>query len=220
MPDGTDNARCGKRASVLVCAPVRIYRDGLATGLAGLGLDVLGAVARLDDAAQLVDDLDPELLLVDVSIGDVDALRTMAATAGRTILVALGVPEQEESVIACAEAGVAAFVTRDSSLTELVEIIESALRGETVCSPRMARALLTRVAILAAERQPQPATGALTARETQILDLIDEGLSNKQIAARLFIELPTVKNHVHSILAKLNVSRRTDAVRQLRARAN
>jgi two-component system nitrate/nitrite response regulator NarL len=220
MPDGTDNARCGRRASVLVCAPVRIYRDGLATGLSGLGLEVVGVVARLDEAAELVRELDPELLLVDVSSGDVEVLRTAAAAAGRTILVALGVPEQEDSVIACAEAGVAAFVTRDSSLTELVEIIESALRGETVCSPRMTRALLTRVATLAAERQAHPATGTLTAREAQILGLIDEGLSNKQIAARLFIELPTVKNHVHSILAKLNVSRRTDAVRQLRAQTN
>jgi two-component system nitrate/nitrite response regulator NarL len=136
------------------------------------------------------------------------------------VLVALGVPEQEESVIRCAEAGIAAFVTRESSLPELVRVLQSALRGETLCSPSMARALLGRLATLAAEREPKPATAVLTVREVEILGLIDEGLSNKQIAARLVIELPTVKNHVHNILGKLDVRRRGDAAKQLRARTN
>jgi two-component system, NarL family, nitrate/nitrite response regulator NarL len=220
MRDGLDSSLCGSQATVLVCASVRIYRDGVADGLRHAGLTVVGTAARLAEAGALARDLRPEILLVDVSAEEIEGLRALGAAAGETILVALGVPEQEESVIACAEAGVAAFVTRDCSLEELVAILESALRGETVCSPRMARALLGRVAALAAAREPEPSATLLTAREAEILDLIDEGLSNKQIAARLFIELPTVKNHVHSILAKLNVSRRAEAVRLLHQQAN
>lgn len=73
-----------------------------------------------------------------------------------------------------------------------------------------------RVESLAAERRGPPCDAVLTPREKEILALIDDGLSNKQIAQRLFIEVPTVKNHVHNILEKLNVSRRSEAAAQAR----
>jgi two-component system nitrate/nitrite response regulator NarL len=210
------DVRCGQRdrdmVSALVCAEVRLYREGLADALARSGrIDVVGAVSRPAEALVLAAELDPDVVLFDVSTLRGDELGSrMRALVSRTTVVALGVPEQEEHVIACAESGVAAFVTRETSLDELVAAIESVVTGDMLCSPQVAGTLLRRVRTLAAAHSAL-ATATLTMREVQILDLIVDGLSNKEIALRLNIELSTAKNHVHSILGKLNVRRRSDA---------
>jgi DNA-binding NarL/FixJ family response regulator len=90
-------------------------------------------------------------------------------------------------------------------------------RGEFLCSPGTAATLLRRVAALAAERHTADNGARLTPREQQVVRLIDEGLSNKEIARRLSIEVRTVKNHVHSILEKLQVRRRGEAAARMRA---
>jgi len=95
----------------------------------------------------------------------------------------------------------------------VAQAVATTAAGGTVCSPRLAALLLERVAATAGER---PAAAPLTSRERQIAELLEEGLSNKEIAARLAIELPTVKNHVHSILTKLKASRRGQAAAMLR----
>jgi DNA-binding NarL/FixJ family response regulator len=93
----------------------------------------------------------------------------------------------------------------------LVATLESATRGEALFSPRMAASLLRRVAALAATQPSPSAQVRLTPRERDIMRLLDEGLSNKEIAQRLGIEVATVKNHVHNILEKLQVHRRGEA---------
>lgn len=198
--------------SVVVCAGVRIYREGLADALERSGaIRVLAAVPDVVDALLLADELGPDLVLCDVSSLPAEELpRRLRELAAAASLVALGVPEQEEHVLACAECGLAGFVTRELSLADLVEALEAAARGELLCSPQAAATLLRRVRSLAAAQRPSP-TAALTGREVQILDLLTTGLSNKEIATRLRIEPTTVKNHVHSILGKLNVRRRSDA---------
>ena len=85
-------------------------------------------------------------------------------------------------MLACAEAGVAGYVTRDASVEDVVAAVESAARGEVLCSPRMVATLFERVATLALERSPASIESRLTARELEILNLIDQGLSNKEIA--------------------------------------
>ena len=130
-------------------------------------------------------------------------------------VVAFAVPETEDDIIACAEAGVAACVTREASIDELVATIERVGSGESLCSPQVAAVLLRRVATLAAARSDEPAA-TLTSREREILDLIAEGLSNKQIGQVLCIQVPTVKNHVHNLLEKLEVHSRHEAAALLR----
>jgi DNA-binding NarL/FixJ family response regulator len=93
-----------------------------------------------------------------------------------------------------------------------VAAIKAAARGEVHCSPKIAGSLFRRIAALSTERSGRAAAGALTAREAQILKLVQEGMSNKMISRTLGIELPTVKNHVHSILVKLGVHRRAEAI--------
>jgi DNA-binding NarL/FixJ family response regulator len=133
-------------------------------------------------------------------------------------VVALGVPNAESDVLACAAAGVSGYVTREDPLETMVAAIESVARGELLCTPRMAAALFDQVRVLTSNRLPA-GTEELTPREREVLGLIEDGLSNKAIGQRLRIELPTVKNHVHNILEKLRVHRRADAVARLHADA-
>src|SRR4029079_10643624 len=98
---------------------------------------------------------------------------------------------------------------------EVVQVIERAVRGETLCSPRLAGELVRKLASLARDRVVEPARGQLTRREREVVALIEEDCSNKEIAVRLGIEVATVKNHVHNLLDKLGVSRRAEITRVL-----
>jgi DNA-binding NarL/FixJ family response regulator len=148
------------------------------------------------------------------------AVRTVVGSASGTRVVVLGVHEVESEVMACAEAGVAGYVTREASLEELVNVVESVARGESLLAPRIGALLLRRVAEAAKHSRIPAAVDRLTPREIEIVGLIDEGLSNKQIAGQLSIELATVKNHVHSILEKLEVGRRAEAAARVRQHAD
>jgi two-component system, NarL family, nitrate/nitrite response regulator NarL len=204
---------------VLLVADVSVHRDSLVEQLdREPGILVVGATS---DPAQSVAEfwnLTPDLVLLDVAAEErVPAIGVLVAAIPEVKVVAFAVPEIESDIIACAEAGVAACVTREASFDELVATIERVGSGESLCSPQVAAVLLRRVATLAAARSGEPAA-SLTSREREILDLIAEGLSNKQIAQLLCIEVPTVKNHVHNLLEKLDVHSRHEAAALLRAR--
>jgi DNA-binding NarL/FixJ family response regulator len=106
-------------------------------------------------------------------------------------------------------------VSREATLAELLDGVEAAARGEALVSEPVAAALIRRVASVAGERTVANGT-LLTRREREIVRLIGDGLSNKEIATSLQIELATVKNHVHNILEKLHVARRGEAAARLR----
>ena len=203
----------------LVASDVRLYREGLADGLGRSGrVEVVGTASGGDEAVARTRELGPDVVLVDLAIADWEpAVRAIAARTEARVVV-LGVREVEEEVVACAEAGVSGYVTRAASLEELVDVVESVARGESLCSPRISALLLRRVTEVAGRERAAAPADRLTPREAQIVGLIDEGLSNKQIAGRLSIELATVKNHVHNILEKLQVDRRGQAAARLRSR--
>jgi two-component system, NarL family, nitrate/nitrite response regulator NarL len=211
-------------AGALICSPIRLYGHGLSEALAGRsGIEVRGTAATATECLALFDEVHPDIVLIDLAMPDgIETIRWFAASGHQVRVVALGVREAEEDVIACAEAGVSAYVTRDDTLDDLLAILESVSRGETLCSPKLTAMLLRRVRTLSLERAGRPHSQLirLTPRETQVLRLLDEGLSNKQIARRLCIELATVKNHVHHILEKLSVHRRGEAVAWLHTRAD
>jgi DNA-binding NarL/FixJ family response regulator len=175
--------------------------------------DVVGAAAGADGCIQRALEVTPDVVLIDLAMPD--AIVAVRALGRSFNVVALGVPEVERTVIAAAEAGVAGYVTREASLDDVVAALESVVHGEMICSPRIAATLLRRVTALASLTRPGPAA-RLTSRELEILELIELGLSNKEIAARLFIQLATVKNHVHNILEKLQVDGRAEAAAYLR----
>ncbi|GAA0920709.1 response regulator transcription factor [Virgisporangium aurantiacum] len=204
--------------AVIVISPVRIYRESLAAALCGQGsLEVLGTAATPDEARGHATDRVPDVLLVDVGTAhSVRMITDLARTYPDAALVALASPEEDEDIVACAAAGVAGFVASEGSLDDVVGTVESVARGDAVCSPRVTAALLRRVSGTGGEPARAAAQIRLTPRERQIVGLIDTGLSNKEIASRLYIEVSTVKNHVHNILTKLGAQRRSQAAARAR----
>jgi DNA-binding NarL/FixJ family response regulator len=147
--------------------------------------------------------------------------RDLVAAAGAAQVVVLAVSGGDSEILACAEAGVSGYLLRDQSHAELVAVIASAARGLTSCPPPVAAALVRRIGTMADERRVRPGEqGRLTPREREVLDLIEQGKSNKEIARLLFIEVRTVKNHVHNLLEKLKVHRRGEAAAMVRRPAH
>ncbi len=203
--------------SVLIVSEIRLYREGLAELLArGGALHVIGTATRADEALQKACELCPSVVILDQAIPESLALsRTLTRVRPEVRVVALGVPDGEDAILSFGEAGIAGYVPRDGSLDDLVEAVEGAARGELHVTPRIAGAMIRRLAWRAAAGDDL-SRSPLTARESEIVRLIDQGLSNKEIAVRLGIEVATVKNHVHNLLEKLQVHRRAEAAAHLR----
>lgn len=198
---------------VFIVSDVRLHRDGLAQALVRYShIDVAGTAPAGAEVLDLVRQDPPDAVLLDNTIsGGLTMATVLAQEAPGTKVVVFAVSEGDAQVIACAEAGAAAYVPADASVDDLVRVLESAVRGELMCSPKIAATLFNRLALLAAVRARPHEEPALTGREAEITALIDQGLSNKEIARRLCIETTTVKNHVHNILEKLHVHRRGEA---------
>ena len=214
--EAQETASEGTRVAVL--SGIRLYRDSLSLLLPDLvGGPVVTARADAAELAAELPGLRADVVLVDADAAGPDALGRLAAAAPESALVVLGVGPAEAELLAYVEAGACGYVTRDDTLEDLGAVVRSAARGEAVCSPRVARALMGRVRTLSRERGGAAAQAVLTPREIEIVALIDEGLSNKEIAQRLHIGVPTVKNHVHHLLDKLGVRRRSEAAARVRA---
>lgn len=202
---------------VLVVSDIQVFREGLAVALSqNPGFTVWQSASRSPDVLRLVRRYDPHVALIDLTRPDALGLvAQMSRDAPKVSLVALAVPENTEQIIACAEAGASGFVPHNASLKDLSKAIKDAKRGALHCAPHVAHSLFCHVGKLYANGQGGDQT-TLTRRERQILDLIERGHPNKEIASELGIGLSTVKNHVHSVLAKLGVRRRGEAAAYLR----
>ena len=204
-----------KPPRVYVLSTIRLLREGLVRALSRqASVNVVGA----SDAAVLGEILEsrPDVLLLDISnSAALEWSTSLVRVIPNVKIVALCVAEVEQVVLACAKAGVSGFVYAQGSANDVVAAVHSAVRGELVCSPRTAGMLLNRISSLAGTADGKW-DDSLTPREQEVMTLVTEGLSNKQIASLLGIRDATVKNHVHSILAKLRVSRRGEAAAQLR----
>jgi DNA-binding NarL/FixJ family response regulator len=211
--------RQGRPVSVLIIDDSCLHREALAevlrrTDWSGTVLTAADAEAAL----RCIQTSPPDVVLLNMAtLGSMAMLEVVVDAAPQAGVVALGVTEARDEVIACAEAGVAGYLLRSETLDDLTATVHSVLRGETLCSPRIAATLLRRVTTLAGERHRPAELASLTPRERQIVRLIDQGLTNKQIAESLCIEVRTVKNHVHNILEKLRVHRRGEAAARMRS---
>jgi DNA-binding NarL/FixJ family response regulator len=207
---------------VLVAADIRLYREGLSEGLDRLAdIAVVAAEASPVATVAAVERLGPDVVVVD--LGMIDGTALVCELGRREVnLVALTVPEAGDAMLACAEAGVVGYVGRDGTFEQVVAAIRDASHERVTVEPRLVAALVRAVrarARTAAPRvlAPDLSLKPLTRRELEVARLIAfEGLSNKQIAQRLCIELPTVKNHVHNLIAKLGVNGRSQAAARLR----
>lgn len=191
---------------VLVVSEIRFFREGLATWLGGdRRFEVQAAVAP-GEATRVMGRRLPDVVLVHMSVPDgPDLVRALRIMAPQVATIALAVAEDEASIVAWAEAGIAGYIPPDGSMAQVADAVQLVASGVAACPPEVAAVLLRRVAGLAPNRAT---TAALTAREIEVARLVQSGLSNKEISRRLTISLPTVKNHVHHILDKLKVDSR------------
>ncbi len=179
-------------------------------------IEVIGTATTLDEAMKGVAGTD--IVLVSTQLphqGAVNLTHRVGEMKGNAKVIVLGLAESESEILKYVEAGASGYVLRDDTVEELLRNIRAIYRGEAVVSPEIAAALMQRVNELAQVFSDVDIGVAspsdLTDRESEILALISEGLTNQEIADQLFIEVGTVKNHVHNILDKLNVSSRHEA---------
>ena len=217
------NTSLRPQIEVFILVGVRLYRDGIVDALRrDPRFRVVGSAASLRTAREGLEGLvrAPHAALIDLDLPEgFGAARALHEAWPTIAVVALAVREADDDIVSWAEAGVSGIVGRNASIAELLDAVGAAVADEVLCSPAVAGALLRRVAAMSAggARHDGP---PLTRRERQIVRLIADGLSNKEIASALHIELATVKNHVHNILEKLGVGHRTEAVVVARARGD
>ena len=205
--------------SLVIIAPVRLYCEALASGLSVPPFVVAGSVATVNEAVPIIERTQPHVVAIDshgASLFDVHEIRRLSP---RTRIVAIAIADDTD-VLPYAEAGVCGFVSPNASMNDLIGVMHDAMKGEMRCSPRLAGSLLRRLWSLAPAKAARSAHAGLTCREQEIAALIGKGLSNKDIAVRLHIEVATVKNHVHHVLEKLQVRSRGQALTRLRQGAN
>lgn len=213
--------RSGQSLRILVVWAVRFTRESLAEILERDPLvSVVGQCASLSESTALTSTLKADVILLDGRIPDGPAaVRRVLDIAPDLRIIACSVRETEEDIIAWAEAGVIGYIPRTAALADFVRLMIDIHNGEQISSGRIVTGLLRRIA-LAARRRPNRDTNfpllALTKREREAAELIRGGLSDKEIARQLNISLATTKSHVHNLLGKLNVQRRSQVAEYMR----
>ncbi|GAA2055685.1 response regulator transcription factor [Catenulispora yoronensis] len=185
-----------------------VVRRGLRALLADLPeIELVGEAADGAEALDLLERERPDIVLMDLQMGSgmhgVEATRRIAARADAPAVLILTTYSTDADILAAVEAGAAGYLLKDAPPEELATAVRAAARGETVLAPPVAARLLGRV------RAERP---TLSQREAEILELVAEGLANRQISRRLFISEATVKTHLVHIFGKLGVDSRTAAV--------
>lgn len=189
-----------------------LFREGVARSLAEIGgFSVVGEGASAEDAERLVEARQPDIVLLDISMpgGGLAAVANILAANPQQKIVMLTVSETNADVTQALNAGVRGYVLKGVGSKTLAEILRDVAAGQSYVSPTLSARLLSDLL--------QPGNGKadplrhLTGREDEILRLVAEGLSNKEVAGRLELQEKTVKHHMTRVLAKLNVRNRTEA---------
>ena len=210
--------------NVLLVIEVRLIGNIFASVLEQeADIKVVGCVTTLKDALHFVQTQEVNIALVSAGLPGQDALELTHTIIDSDLsikVLALGLSDENKNeALRYIEAGASGYILKDSSVNELIESIRLAQKGEAQISSRIAGAMVERLfylsRIFSAVESKIDGDVRLTSRELEVLQFIGKGLTNQEIAAHLVVEVGTVKNHVHSILEKLNVSNREEAASYL-----
>jgi DNA-binding NarL/FixJ family response regulator len=207
---------------VLLVDDQALFREALATLLATRDdIDVVGEAGNGAEALSRAAELTPDVVLMDLRMPVLDgvaATRRLRLAHASVQVIALTTFDDDEDVFAALRAGAVGYLLKDVSSARLVEAVLAAARGESVLQPSVAAKVVARFAQLpeTTAPRPQPLVVPLSERELEVLRLVADGRSNREIAAAVFLAEGTVKNHVTNVLGKLGARDRTQAA--LRAR--
>jgi two-component system response regulator DevR len=208
-----------KPLRILIVDDHAIVRRGLQSVLADEpGLEVVGEAASAHESVFKARALRPDVVLMDIRMGEgddasgIDACRQIRSEMLDTQVIMFTSYGQREAVLSSIIAGARGFLTKNVSHSQLVAAIRAVGRGESLLDPSVTRDVLERLDELS--RTPAKAESVLSEREKEVLLLIAQGCTNKEIAAKLFVSPYTARNHVIRILDKLGLSRRSEAAAQ------
>lgn len=191
-----------------------LYREGVARALADdPSIEVVGQGEDADSAVALTQSLRPDLVLLDLSMpggGGIEALRRIRAAGTSPKVAILTVSEDDDDVMRALKAGASGYLLKGIGARELVAIVKDLARGQTYVSPTLAGRILNAMRDGAARKAPNPIDD-LSKREEDILRLVAEGKSNKEVGLVLDLQEKTVKHYMTSILQKLHARNRVEA---------
>ncbi|MDX3064613.1 MULTISPECIES: response regulator transcription factor [Streptomyces] len=203
---------------VLIADDQMMVRQGFTVLLnAEPGIEVVGQAVDGLDAVGKVAELAPDVVLMDIRmprLGGIDATRSITGTPGSTVRVlVLTTFDLDEYVYEALRAGASGFLLKDASAAELARAVRVVAAGDALLAPNITKRLIAEFSrVSSAPRAPsRDRVGDLTGRETEVLSLVAQGLSNAEIAGRLVVAEQTVKTHVSRILVKLGLRDRTQA---------
>ena len=216
-------------SSIFIASDIALYRESIAKVLhQESNTTVVHLVASVDSLFSHLSLQQVDIVLLDMAMpGSQAAINTISSQYNECKIICLSVPEKEDEIIFCAEAGIYGYITRQSSVQELLKAVAMAASGEVYCPEFVAQYIFKRVRqqgtvipiyknehherpkIIQSNVQPVLNRIHLTPREKEIALLLQQGLPNKKIAQKLSIELSTVKNHVHNILSKVGAKNRS-----------
>ncbi len=211
--NSTTGPQRGSDVKVIVVDDHDIFRHGLIELLEERGVQVIGEAALASEAIEQASETGPCVVLMDLSLpgmSGIEATQRLTAAAPLARVVVLSVLGDDQHVIDALLAGACGYLVKDAPVDQVVEAVWAAHRGESLISPRVASRLVSR--LRAPDRVDLSSTGHdLTPREVDVLELVARGLDNSEIARTLYLSQHTVKNHVSSILIKLQVQNRIQA---------
>ncbi|HEX2042025.1 MAG TPA: response regulator transcription factor [Acidimicrobiales bacterium] len=214
-----DNAR---PITVVVADDHELFRRGMQTVLATeAGFQVLAQAADGEEAVTKVAELAPDVVLMDVrmpGIDGIEAARRIRQATPSTRVVMLTISDEEDDLYDAVRAGANGYLLKDASLQDVAAAVRAVARGESLISPSMASKLLAEFTAVTGgaespgEKEGDEGTPRLSPREIEVLKLVAQGRTNREVAAALHLSENTVKNHVANILDKLHLRSRLEAV--------
>jgi two-component system nitrate/nitrite response regulator NarL len=212
----TEAADSIEETSVVLVDDHDLFRGGLREILEDQGVKVVGEASDGKHGVELASELAPDVVVMDLNmpgIGGVEATRQLAARMPATPVLVLTISSDDDSIMQAMMAGASGYLLKDAAVEELVAGIRAAAAGESSISPRIAAKVLAWMREGRAEQRATADTvnADLSEREIEVLRLLAEGKGNAEIAQELFISPKTVKNHIASILVKLQIENRIQA---------
>ena len=222
MPVKNDSTRRPRPITVVVADDEQMIRGALAQTLTGAGLDLVGEAANAHDAIELVLDLRPDVVLIDIplpgysGVPAIDRL-VLLAPASRVLVLARA---EENRVVEAIVAGASGYILKTAPPEAIIAAVRATAAGESVISSQIAGKLLQRIrerdipVTATSDNAASPIRAVLTERELEIFERLASGRSNREIAHELSLSTNTVHNHIASILAKLHLDNRIQAAVQ------